>query len=869
MKLLRELQRLLRRLGSGLARIVMVPFNPPIRQSVHDGPEQAERARSEVAPAADHECGSGHPEKAMLTGGEAEERSAVQKTIAWHWEEERLRPSTPLPARSQTAETQASPLSPHPLFEETSALMWNNVIAFNSGLRREVLPETEIEVACWLEIVREVHSSREFLRMSLERLCAICADLGMNEGALCSARQLVKSNREFESKYPPDARDRMSLVSSMHRLALSLRIQGHTREAAENAEEALHLFNKWAKEHPREWGVLLGGPDLPQLAPLLGMIDPARAFSLLEDGLAAWEEAMKWFGGDRADVLWRILHQLSLLKLQFAVACADQQTTEAKRSANLERAIAAAEAARSRQLLARIGQALGPRLEDSRLSAPERKELLEAWWAMRVRLRAAGDQVETLRGSGGRGEGGAVVGLAEAEARLEACEQERALLLDRIWPHDPDFDEVRGMRTATFVEALKTLGPKTVCLYYVLTEAQLHGFVLRPGEPVQLRLLLEHEQFNELGELWRQLVTPPPAPTGPDAAAVEEWEEAKDQWQRHFKGHHMALLGEISRELLGPLEWALEGAEEVLVVADAAAMLFPFAALPLGKGVLADRCVVRHVSSLSLLRLVQQRTARPGTGALVVAVPDPGRDPQDSGLEYAHLELSRLRQREPQPEVLDGYAATPEEVLSRTVGKATVHFCCHGTAQPQATGQSGLMLSRGKVLSLDQIYRVLNLRGTHRVTLNACQSGQLWADGFGNFEGLVSGFLFAGAAQVLGTLWPVADLPSALLMLRFDEEVRAGCAGPEALRRAADWLRGKDPAGLVNGARVAGVLAEHVAAVSDAPEELKEVWQAAVDWWWEHAEVPRPYESPFYWAGHYISGDVPERRTPTSESCEG
>ncbi len=53
----------------------------------------------------------------------------------------------------------------------------------------------------------------------------------------------------------------------------------------------------------------------------------------------------------------------------------------------------------------------------------------------------------------------------------------------------------------------------------------------------------------------------------------------------------------------------------------------------------------------------------------------------------------------------------------------------------------------------------------------------------------------------IGTLWPVDDLPSALLMTRFYElalpaENRQTLAADAALRTAAIWLRGLDGAGL-------------------------------------------------------------------------
>ena len=61
--------------------------------------------------------------------------------------------------------------------------------------------------------------------------------------------------------------------------------------------------------------------------------------------------------------------------------------------------------------------------------------------------------------------------------------------------------------------------------------------------------------------------------------------------------------------------------------------------------------------------------------------------------------------------------------------------------------------------------------------------------------GLPAGFMQAGAPEVIGTLWPVADLSTALLAVRFHELHLCGEDGlppqppARALRLAQCWLR--------------------------------------------------------------------------------
>ena len=53
-----------------------------------------------------------------------------------------------------------------------------------------------------------------------------------------------------------------------------------------------------------------------------------------------------------------------------------------------------------------------------------------------------------------------------------------------------------------------------------------------------------------------------------------------------------------------------------------------------------------------------------------------------------------------------------------------------------------------------------------------------------DWVGLVNAFLFAGAANVLGTLWPVQDASTARLMSRFYEELGTGRSEADALALA-------------------------------------------------------------------------------------
>src|SRR5205085_2913153 len=66
------------------------------------------------------------------------------------------------------------------------------------------------------------------------------------------------------------------------------------------------------------------------------------------------------------------------------------------------------------------------------------------------------------------------------------------------------------------------------------------------------------------------------------------------------------------------------------------------------------------------------------------------------------------------------------------------------------------------------------------------------------FIGLPGTFMALGAAGVLGTLWPVDDRATALLISKFYElHLGQGLPPPTALKRAQAWLRGATRAELI------------------------------------------------------------------------
>ena len=138
------------------------------------------------------------------------------------------------------------------------------------------------------------------------------------------------------------------------------------------------------------------------------------------------------------------------------------------------------------------------------------------------------------------------------------------------------------------------------------------------------------------------------------------------------------------------------------------------------------------------------------------------------------------------------FQASRATVLDPALGQYRyLHFATHGLLDSERPGLSALVLSmvdaNGKAqdgfLRANDIY---NLKlPAELVVLSACQTG-LGKDVKGEgLIGLTRGFMYAGAARVVVSLWSVNDKATAELMTKFYEKMLKQGARPAAALRAA------------------------------------------------------------------------------------
>jgi CHAT domain-containing protein len=240
------------------------------------------------------------------------------------------------------------------------------------------------------------------------------------------------------------------------------------------------------------------------------------------------------------------------------------------------------------------------------------------------------------------------------------------------------------------------------------------------------------------------------------------------------------------------------------------------------------------------------------------------------------LEVEAIGRLLPHGVTLLGSAASEQELdrlndEGKLVGFRVLHLATHGHIDWERPERSCLILAQDRLpRSLEQARRggkvydgqltVSAIRARWKldadlVVLSACQSGLGQSAGGDGLLGFAQAFLAKGARSVVLSRWKVDDTATALLMVRFYENLlgkRIGLKKPlgraEALSEARQWLR-KLPR------REAEALAVRFAGgvLRGTEGDARPVVKGMA------GPLPagdRPFAAPYYWASFVLVGDA-------------
>jgi hypothetical protein len=250
----------------------------------------------------------------------------------------------------------------------------------------------------------------------------------------------------------------------------------------------------------------------------------------------------------------------------------------------------------------------------------------------------------------------------------------------------------------------------------------------------------------------------------------------------------LTRLGEwLWGELGGPIrDQATEGRAVLALIGPL--QLFPIHAAstadptsPTGRACLSDHVVLTQVVSAAHLVAAQTHgRADPSTVAVVTA---PSR-PDVSPLPYAGVETAAVASYFPQTRS----AATATDLATVLPDADVVHVACHATADTGQPLRSRILLGGGNDMSLAAWF---GMRVDARLAvLSACETAVPGVDLLDECLSLSTALAGAGCAGVIASLWPIADVETAMVISDFYRRWMAEKTEPaQALRDAQRWLR--------------------------------------------------------------------------------
>ncbi|MEA5606445.1 CHAT domain-containing protein, partial [Nostoc sp. UHCC 0252] len=350
----------------------------------------------------------------------------------------------------------------------------------------------------------------------------------------------------------------------------------------------------------------------------------------------------------------------------------------------------------------------------------------------------------------------------------------------------------------------------------------------------------------------------------------------KNQWQNQLEERLKKLAEILHIEQL--IDLVPEQCKRLILIPHRYLHLFPLHALPVKESYLIDLFPngVGYAPSCQILQQVQLRQRPDFQSFFAIQNPTPDLYEKDLGtvsaIKKQFVDAHILKQDQANKSaILLGINENIHNVtLNEKLLKANcAFFFCHGYFNPNSPLYSGFLLADcfvsselikvdpkryipipgdkddravdlEKCLTLADIITHFKLENCRLVTLSACETGFTDSTSTSDeYIGLPSGFLLAGSTNVVSSLWTVSATATALLMIKFYEELQQQNNQNNivlALNTAQRWLRDTTVKGFQDWVNKSSL--SYVCIVY-----LNKYF--AVNY---KNALTKPFESPFYWA---------------------
>lgn len=233
-----------------------------------------------------------------------------------------------------------------------------------------------------------------------------------------------------------------------------------------------------------------------------------------------------------------------------------------------------------------------------------------------------------------------------------------------------------------------------------------------------------------------------------------------------------AGLSTLNEMLIRPLNNLLDG--DSLVIVPAGLLHYvPFHALYDGR-YLAEEFEVRYAPSAAVWCKLQERKPEKAESSLLIGF-------ADERIPFVEDEITAIKRDVPMPKTLVADKATFTAFSRNAPKHDLIHLACHGQFRAENPTFSSLHLADGWVTVRDICEHRIN---AELVVLSACETGLNKVFAGDEILGLARGFLTAGAASLIVSLWTVNDAAASRLMKDLYGEMQRGHSPAASLRNA-------------------------------------------------------------------------------------
>jgi CHAT domain-containing protein/Tfp pilus assembly protein PilF len=385
----------------------------------------------------------------------------------------------------------------------------------------------------------------------------------------------------------------------------------------------------------------------------------------------------------------------------------------------------------------------------------------------------------------------------EARKKLQDAETELDRFIVDLRLNNPEYAQLKYPEPYDLKKAQKQVDANTAILEYFVGDTHSYVFAV-DASTIEVASLAPRAQLEESVRKYLQRITKPPkASLAMDA----------NRLQKEFEQQSQALF----RQLIAPVQETIAGKQSLLLILDGVLHYVPFETLLMDKErLMMENFRIAYAPSITIWANLKRKSQQQNSKQFIAFgdpfLPSESSKSDDSGgsrfrdlgqLRYAREEvegIASLYQQGSLKTYLGKDATESKFKINEISDFKMIHFATHAMIDEEMPRRSIVILSPDTKEGTDgvlQMHEIWNLNlNAELVVLSACQSG---LGKLVSGEGMISlmrAFFYAGAKNVVVSLWNVDDKSTADLMKAFYVHMKNGKGQSESLRQAKlDMIR--------------------------------------------------------------------------------